>query len=166
MQTTAIRTVTNSLPENEVILLTFLISKRYIPYTDLLEELVINFISEMNEWEKYCNEFDEDQLELDETEHKIKQMVASIISKYCTDKERKMSRPNALSWGLEGSYDYDPNKEKIIDIQESRKNKFFVTTRTDDEYLQYIVVKKNNKYLIDSKKRKFLSEDKWSVDYL
>ena len=59
----------------------------------ILEELVINFISEMNEWEKYCNEFDEDQLELDETEHKIKQMVASIISKYCTDKERKMSRP-------------------------------------------------------------------------
>ena len=58
----------------------------------ILEELVINFISEMNEWEKYCNEFDEDQLELDETEHKIKQMVASIISKYCTDKERKMSR--------------------------------------------------------------------------
>ena len=81
----------------------------------ILEELVINFISEMNEWEKYYNEFDEDQLELDETEHKIKQMVASIISKYCTDKERKMSRPNALSWGLEGSYDYDPNKEKIID---------------------------------------------------
>ena len=60
----------------------------------------------------------------------------------------------------------NPNKEKIIDIQESRKNNFFVTTRTDDEYLQYIVVKKNNKYLIDSKKRKFLSEDKWSVDYL
>ena len=55
---------------------------------------------------------------------------------------------------------------EIIDIQESRKNNFFVTTRTDDEYLQYIVVKKNNKYLIDSKKRKFLSEDKWSVDYL
>ena len=131
-----------------------------------IEELVLNFISEMNKWEKYCNKFDEDQLELDETEHKIKQMVASIISKYCTDKERTMIRPNALSWGLEGSYDYDPNKEKIIDIQESRKNRFIVTTRTDDEYLQYVVVKKNNKYLIDSKKRRFLSEDKWYVDYL
>ena len=35
MQTTAIRTVANSLPENKVILLTLLISKRYIPYTDL-----------------------------------------------------------------------------------------------------------------------------------
>lgn len=35
MQTAAIRTVAKSLPENEVILLTLLISKRYIPYTDL-----------------------------------------------------------------------------------------------------------------------------------
>ena len=35
MQTTAIRTVAKSLPENEVILLTHLISTRYIPYTDL-----------------------------------------------------------------------------------------------------------------------------------
>ena len=35
MQTTAIGTVAKSLPENEVILLTLLISKRYIPYTDL-----------------------------------------------------------------------------------------------------------------------------------
>ena len=35
MQTTAIGTVASSLPENEVILLTLLISKRYISYTDL-----------------------------------------------------------------------------------------------------------------------------------
>lgn len=35
MQTTANRTVANSLPKNEVIFLTFLISTRYIPYTDL-----------------------------------------------------------------------------------------------------------------------------------
>lgn len=36
MQTTAIGTVANSLPENEVILLTILISDGYIPYTELL----------------------------------------------------------------------------------------------------------------------------------
>ena len=123
----------------------------------ILEELVINFISEMNEWEKYCNELDQNtQLAWDEADRMMEQRVASIISKYCTDKERKMSRPNAISWGVEGSYVYDPNKEKIIDIQESRKNRFIVTTRTDDEYLQYVIVKKNNKFLID----------KWYVDYL
>ena len=133
----------------------------------ILEELVINFISEMNEWEKYCNELDQNtQLAWDEADRMMEQRVASIISKYCTDKERKMSRPNAISWGVEGSYVYDPNKEKIIDIQESRKNRFIVTTRTDDEYLQYVIVKKNNKFLIDSKKRRFLNEDKWYVDYL
>ena len=43
MQTTAIRTVANSLPQNEVILLTLLISKRYIPYTDLQKNSVIVF---------------------------------------------------------------------------------------------------------------------------
>ena len=133
----------------------------------ILEELVINFISEMNEWEKYCNELDQNtQLAWDEADRMMEQRVASIISKYCTDKERKMSRPNAISWGVEGSYVYDPNKEKIIDIQESRKNRFIVTTRTDDKYLQYVIVKKNNKFLIDSKKRRFLNEDKWYVDYL
>ena len=35
MQTTAIGTVANSLLQNEVIILTLLISTRYIPYTDL-----------------------------------------------------------------------------------------------------------------------------------
>ena len=40
MQTTAIRTVANSLSENEVILLTLLISKRYIPHTDLRKFIV------------------------------------------------------------------------------------------------------------------------------
>ena len=39
MQTTAIRTVAKSLPQNKVILLTCLISNSYIPYTDLRKEL-------------------------------------------------------------------------------------------------------------------------------
>lgn len=42
MQTTAIGTVANSLPENKVILITLLNSSRYIPYTDLIK---INAIS-------------------------------------------------------------------------------------------------------------------------
>lgn len=37
MQTTAMGTVANSLPKNEIILLTLLISDWYIPYTDLLK---------------------------------------------------------------------------------------------------------------------------------
>ena len=44
MQTTAIRTVAKSLPQNDVILLTLLISKRYIPYTDLYKKYYDDFI--------------------------------------------------------------------------------------------------------------------------
>ena len=39
-------------------------------------------------------------------------------------------------------------------------------TQNDNKYLQYVIVKKDNKYLIGSKKRRFLDEDKWYVDYL
>ena len=54
MQTTANRTVANSLPKNEVIFLTLLISKRYIPYTDLLKFSVLRMTSAkflMPKWE-------------------------------------------------------------------------------------------------------------------
>lgn len=55
----------------------------------------------MNDWEKYCNELDQNsQLAWDEADRMMEQRVASIINKYCTDKERKMSRPNAISWEL------------------------------------------------------------------
>ena len=48
MQTTAIRTVANSLLQNEVILLTLLISKRYIPNTDLHK--ISGIPQQNNEW--------------------------------------------------------------------------------------------------------------------
>lgn len=122
-----------------------------------IEEFVLNFISEMNEWEKFCNSLKKEntQLSWNEKQDMMKQKVASIFIKYCTNKEQKMSRPNALSWGSEGSYIYDSSREKIVDIQESRKNRFIVITQNDNKYLQYVIVKKDNKFLIDSKKEDF-----------
>ena len=47
-----------------------------------IEKLVLNFISEMNEWEKYCNELDQNtQLAWDEADRMMEQRVASIINK-------------------------------------------------------------------------------------
>ena len=52
----------------------------------ILEELVINFISEMNDWEKYCKELDPNtQLVWEEADRMMEQRVAYIINKYCTD---------------------------------------------------------------------------------
>lgn len=51
MQTTAIGTVANSLPENEVILLTLLISKGYILFAELRNKLrkhwILSFFGEI-----------------------------------------------------------------------------------------------------------------------
>ena len=82
----------------------------------ILEELVLNFISEMNEWEKICNNLKKEntQLSWNEKQDMMKQKVASIFIKYCTNKERKMSRPNALSWGSEGSYIYSMYLQPIV----------------------------------------------------
>lgn len=57
-----------------------------------IEELVLNFISEMNEWEKFCNNLKKEntQLSWNEKQDMMKQKVASIFIKYCTNKERKM----------------------------------------------------------------------------
>lgn len=48
MKNTAIRTVANSLPQNEVTLLTLLISKRYISYTDL--QKIFEITLQNKEW--------------------------------------------------------------------------------------------------------------------
>ena len=61
MQTTAIGTVANSLPENEVILLTILISDGYIPYTELQNNLNRSLKKEFDlcyRFDNLCHLFD------------------------------------------------------------------------------------------------------------
>ena len=55
-----------------------------------IEELVLNFISEMNEWEKFCNNLKKEntQLSWNEKQDMMKQKVASIFIKYCTTVQR------------------------------------------------------------------------------
>ena len=55
-----------------------------------IEELVLNFISEMNEWEKICNNLKKEntQLSWNEKQDMMKQKVASIFIKYCTMKNK------------------------------------------------------------------------------
>ena len=73
-------------------------------------------------WEIYCEDIDNnpDLSEKEKTEL-MKLKISSIFSQFCTSKDRKMGLPNCLSWGLEGSYKYDPSKETITDIERVTK---------------------------------------------
>ena len=51
-----------------------------------IKELVLNFISEMNEWEKFCNNLKNEntQLSWNEKHDMMKQKATFIFTKYCT----------------------------------------------------------------------------------
>lgn len=71
---------------------------------------------------------------------------------YCTPRERKYGKPNSISYGVKGSYEYDVDEEKITDIVDEGKNKIVVHTYREEpmqEKMQYIfLLKKANGFWI------------------
>ena len=129
------------------------------------------FIQSMNEWEKFCNLIAQDKtLTFEEQFLKQKSLVIEIFQEYCTDKDRKFGRPTTVSYGNEGSYEYDPETEKILKIEDNdSKNKTIIITESagvlPSKY-QYIVVKKKGKWLLDSKKRYSSWKKQWMIEPL
>ena len=124
--------------------------------------LIETFIQKMHEWEIFCFKIDEDKtLTFDEKFQKQQAEVSKIFEDYCTQKERQFGRPTTISYGNE----YEPDKEKITKIEELSKHKVIVYTETTDVGLpskyQYGAVKKNESWLLDTKKRYSSWKKKW-----
>ena len=135
------------------------------------KEIVEDFISAMNSWEKNAEIIDNNQengLTWQQKAILIKEEVTSIIDKYCTEKQRKMSAPNSIRRGLEGTYVYDPAIEKVETVEREKNNRLLVytTKQEEKEYFCYVLLKKDAQWIIDSKKRKFYGEEKWQNSYL
>lgn len=131
---------------------------------EIARKIVEEFIFAMNEWEKQCNKIAEEKLSFEEEHQKQKELVEKIFLKFCTQKERKQSRPNTISYGRESSYEYDPNNEKIISIVEEKKSKIIVSTFREkpmEEKRQYIILCKEGNWLIDTKKYYSNWKQKW-----
>jgi hypothetical protein len=134
---------------------------------DLIKEKLKSFIKEMHNWEIFCNEIDKSDLHYLEISAKQKEYVKNIFDKYCTPKDRKQGLPNCISYGINGTFRYNET-EDIIRIEQKNKNRILVITKGEDavdEYM-YIVLQKKRKWLIDSKKRKFLGEEDFENTYL
>lgn len=101
--------------------------------------------------------------------NKQKELVSKIFLTYCTSRERKYGRPTTISYGNEGSYEYDVNEEKITDIVEEGKNRIAVHTYREvplRQKKQYIFLYSKGKWLLDSKKRYSVLKQKWLSDSL
>ncbi len=128
-----------------------------------IEKVIYSFFTEMNKWEKFCNQIDNNNnLSFEEKELRQKELAVKIVDKFLTKKERKMGLPNNISYGHEGSYTYNPDEEKIISI-EIKKNKAIVTTQREKpikDSNKYILKNVRGIWLIDSKKN-YTWEEKW-----
>ncbi len=128
-----------------------------------IENLVYSFFTEMNKWEKFCYEVDNNKNILYEDKRtEQKKEAERIVNRFLTNKERKMGLPNYISYGHEGSYKYNPEEEKIISI-EVEKNKVIVTTFREkpiEDYNKYVLKRVKENWLIDSKKN-YSWKEKW-----
>ena len=133
-------------------------------------EVINSFILEMNNWEKYCEVIYQDKsLSLEQQLELQKIKVQHIFEKYCTKKDRLLGRPNVISWGHEGSYDYDPLNEEISDVSFNGENQATVSSVQKlpmEQSFKYILKKRKGSWLIDSKKRYSERKEKWEIDSL
>lgn len=118
--------------------------------------LLKQFMMEMTQWELSCVEQLKDlDLESDELTVKEKRFLSdlkNIYRKYCTPKKRKYTRLG--SYGIPPNY--DPSIEKIVDVVLDDPNKIIVYSQREfgirTQY-KYIVLRSNQKWLIDSRQR-------------
>lgn len=121
-----------------------------------IEQVLRSFFTEEMEWERLC---DKELL----SEQERNQIISNIFDKYITLKERKYGDPAIRSYGNDGIYNYDPEKE-IIESIEIRGSKAIVTTKREEpfrETFQYALRKTDKGWLIDSKKIYSTWEKKW-----
>ena len=121
-----------------------------------IEQVLRSFFTEEMEWERLC---DKELL----SEQERNQIISNIFDKYITLKERKYGDPAIRSYGNDGLYNYDPEKE-IIESIEIRGSKAIVTTTREEtfrETFQYALRKTDKGWLIDSKKIYSTWEKKW-----
>ena len=119
---------------------------------NLVKENLIKFAQEMREWEIYCNKIEE----RDYSDKKIntlqKSRLESIFSKYCTKKKRLQGRIENINYGCDGSFDYNPESYKFIEIvcQEGKGHVIVMDMISETKYLfKYKIVK--SQILFDSK---------------
>lgn len=134
---------------------------------DKVGSIVTHFISEMNEWEKFCNLVATNKsLSYDEQFSLQKEELLRIFNLYCVKKEKRNGKPNTISYGIEGSYEYDPNEEIITTIERSktREGKFLVYTLREkplNEKFLYTLSFLGGRWLIESKKQYVESKEGW-----
>jgi hypothetical protein len=122
------------------------------------KEVVENFIKAMNKWEIHAAKSKVPDWPT------MKVELQKVFDEFCTKKERKTGRLENLTYS--SPPEYDPKNQIVTEIIQEKSNKVFIYTEMTSEILGdyqycYVVFKKDDKWLIDSKKSRFHLDEKW-----
>jgi NTF2 fold immunity protein len=127
-------------------------------------DVLIQFMKEMNQWEKQCWEEHQEK----KTTHKtmIQNLqrdltrMNKIFAKYCTPKKRVHNLVGAYSFPPE----YDSNNEIILEavIESTRQVVIYTKQKIGfGVHLRYVLLRKGDQWLIDNKQWRINNGQKW-----
>jgi hypothetical protein len=128
---------------------------------DAAKNVLYAFFKEMNQWAAQWSERHEaarrqaaTHISDDELWEQCREECRQIFSRYCTPKTRAFGRPENVSIGSP-DYHADPDQEPVTFVQTPTRQRIVIETKQefDVKYrCQYVLLKKDGKWLIDSKK--------------
>ncbi len=123
------------------------------------------FMVEMNRWERESWQRLRASPSGTAVYEPIGQELDRIFARYCTPKKRPQGRQNSL--GVASPPDYDPASQTITNVVHEtsrRASVYTVDTYRFNRELCYVLIKRGGKWLLDSKKQKFV--DGWERWFL
>ena len=131
------------------------------------QSVLYAFINAMHQWEDNAYKLKQSQphAEFSFTEHS--RLHDEILKQFCTEKKRTYSAAHSVGW----PYDFSL-EEKLIDIQIKNKNRQEFMTQKPKEpsgmrYEKlYVLLRKGDKWLVDSYKTRVLGHEKWNAAIL
>ncbi|SRR5258706_5043401 len=128
-------------------------------------DILIQFMKEMNQWEKQRWE----EQEKSKTTRKVmilnlhRELIGmnNIFAKYCTPKKRAKNLVGAYSFPAE----YDPDNEVIIEtvIESNRRAVIYTKQKLGFQLLiRYVLLRRGGQWLIDNKQWRTDNKQRWN----
>jgi NTF2 fold immunity protein len=131
--------------------------------------LVMNFTTEMNEWElSYSKIWKEiigkDQVEQAPVHSEYSERYREVFERYCTSRERKYGGPTGpKSAGFPTKYDkIDIDSIFEFTVKKSRIEAVFTATNISYKRFMFVFTRQNGEWRIDSYKTQFSDLKKWN----
>jgi len=127
-------------------------------------DVLIQFMNEMNQWEKQCwIDYEKALANHEGIILKQKRDLArmnEIFAKYCTNKKRVKNLVGVFSFPPE----YDPHNETILETVFESNSRAVIYTQHKVGFclhFKYVILRKGKHWLIDNKQSRVNSNQKW-----